>query len=148
LQVALQGGYVYQQNEYLDPNGYAVLGLGVLWTPVDSGRTSHRANALDEKAEAAIRFRKDAESMIALEVRQKWFDLETALLRVEVTKQATAQADENERVARDRYQHQVGTNTEVLDAETLRVQAYTNFYNSSYEAMLAELRLRRAVGNL
>ena len=67
---------------------------------------------------------------------------------VEVTRQAIVQADENLRIARDRYQQQVGTNTEVLDAETLRVQAYTNFYNSSYESVLTELRLRRAVGNL
>jgi len=42
----------------------------------------------------------------------------------------------------------VGTNTEVLDAETLRLQAYVNFYNSSYDALLADLRLRRAIGNL
>ena len=86
--------------------------------------------------------------MIALEVRQKWLDLQTAMHRVEAVRQATAQAEENLRVARDRYQHQVGTNTEVLDAETLRLQAYTNFYNSTYEAVLADLRLRRAIGNL
>ncbi len=59
-----------------------------------------------------------------------------------------AQADENLRVARDRYQHQVGTNTEVLDAETLRIQAYTNLYDSTYQAVLAGLRLWRAVGTL
>jgi outer membrane protein TolC len=56
--------------------------------------------------------------------------------------------EENLRVARDRYQHQVGTNTEVLDAETLRLQAYTNFYNSTYEALLADLPLRQAIGSL
>ena len=65
-----------------------------------------------------------------------------------VARQTTAQADENLRVARDRYQHQVGTNTEVLDAETLRIQAYTNLYDSTYQAVLAGLRLRRAVGSL
>ena len=56
-----------------------------------------------------------------------------------VARKTTAQADENLRVARDRYQHQAGTNTEVLDAETLRVQAYTNLYNSTYQAALAAL---------
>jgi len=147
-QVALEGGYLYQQNQSIDPNGLAAVMLGVEWTPMDSGRISHQASALSEKAEAVIRIRKDTESMIALEVRQKWLDLQTALERIKVTQQATAQADDNLRVARDRYQNQVGTNTEVLDAETLRVQAYTNFYNSTYETVLAELRLRRAVGNL
>lgn len=92
--------------------------------------------------------RHDAESLIALEVRQRWLELETARQRVQFARQAIAQADENLRVARGRYQQQVGTNTEVLDAETLRVQAYTNLFDSSYQAVLAGLRLRCAVGSL
>lgn len=147
-QIAAMGGYAYMQNQYIEPNGLTGVMVGLNWNPVDCGRVSNQATAIREKAEAVIRLRRDAESMIALEVRQKWLDLQTALERVEVTRKATAQADDNLRVARDRYQHQVGTNTEVLDAETLRVGAYTNYYNSSYEAVLAELRLRRAVGNL
>jgi len=122
--------------------------VGVQWNPVDFGRVRNQARELDEKSQALIRLRRDAESMIALEVRQKWIDLQTARERVVVARKTTAQADENLRVARDRYQHQAGTNTEVLDAETLRVQAYTNLYNSTYQSVLAALRLRRAVGNL
>jgi outer membrane protein TolC len=147
-QVQLQGGYLYQENRYVDPNGVAGVLLGVQWNAIDMGRARDAASALCQKAEAVTRMRRDAESMIALEVRQRWLELETARQRVQVARQATTQADENLRVARDRYQHQVGTNTEVLDAETLRVQAYTNLFDSSYQAVLAGLRLRRAVGTL
>ncbi|MGO9112795.1 MAG: TolC family protein [Thermoguttaceae bacterium] len=147
-QVAVQGGYLYQQNDYLQPNGLAGAMVGVEWNVLDMGRARNRANALGDKSEAVIRLRRDTQSMIALEVRQRWLELETARQRVVVARQATTQADENLRVARDRYQHQVGTNTEVLDAETLRIQAYTNLYDSTYQAVLAGLRLRRAVGTL
>ena len=147
-QVAVQGGYMYQQDRYLEPNGLAGVMVGVEWNVLDMGRVRNRANALGDKAEAVIRLRRDTQSMIALEVRQRWLELETARQRVIVARQTTAQADENLRVARDRYQHQVGTSTEVLDAETLRIQAYTNFYDSTYQAVLAGLRLRRAVGTL
>jgi outer membrane protein TolC len=147
-QAGLVGGYVYQQDRYVEPNGLAVLAVDVEWNIFDSGRVRNQANAIRDKAESLIHTRADTESLIALDVRQKWLDLQTARQRVQVAQQATAQADENLRVARDRYQHQVGTNTEVLDAEALRVQAFTNFYNSSYQAILAGLRLRRAVGNL
>jgi outer membrane protein len=147
-QVQVQGGYLYQENAYVDPNGVAGVLLGVQWNAYDTGRARNQANALCQKAEAVIRMRRDAESMITLEVRQRWLELETARQRVQVARQATAQADENLRVARDRYQNQVGTNTEVLDAETLRVQAYTNLFDSTYQAVLAGLRLRRAVGVL
>lgn len=147
-QVQLQGGYVYQQNHYVEPDGVAGLLLGVQWNALDMGRASNEASALCAKAEAVTRMRLDAESMIALEVRQRYLELQTARQRVQVSRQAMAHADENLRVARDRYQQQVGTNTEVLDAETLRVQAYMNFFDSSYQVILAGLRLRRAVGSL
>jgi outer membrane protein len=147
-QVQLQGGYLFQENRYLDPNGVAGVMLGVQWNAIDMGRARNEANALSEKAQAVLRMRRDAESLIALEVRQRWLELNTARQRVQVARQTTAQADENLRVARDRYQQHVGTNTEVLDAETLRVQAYTNLFDSTYQAVLAGLRLRRAVGTL
>lgn len=147
-QVAVTGGYVYQQNDYIQPNGTTGVMLGVEWNAIDFGRVKNQALAMEEKSQALLRLRRDAESMISLEVRQKWIDLQTAQERVLVARKTTAQGDENLRVARDRYQHQVGTNTEVLDAETLRVQAYTNLYNSTYQAVLAALRLRRAAGSL
>ena len=147
-QVAVTGGYLYQQDDYIQPNGITGVMLNVEWNALDFGRVKNQARELDDKSQALIRLRRDAESMICLEVRQKWIDLQTARERVLVARKTTAQADENLRVARDRYQHQAGTNTEVLDAETLRVQAYTNLYSSTYQAALAALRLRRAVGNL
>ena len=147
-QVAVAGGYLYQQDKYINPNGVAGVGLIAEWNVLDAGRVSNQAAASREKAEALIRLRMDTESAVALDVRQRWLDLQTVLRRIEVARQSIAQADENLRVARDRYEQQVGTNTEVLDAETLRVQAYTNFYNSSYEAALARLRLCRAAGSL
>lgn len=147
-QVAVQGGYLYQQDRYLEPNGLAGVMVGVEWNALDMGRVRNHANALADKAEAVIRLHRDTQSMIALDVRQRWLELETARQRVVVARQTTVQADENLRVSRDRYQHKVGTSTEVLDAETLRIQAYTNLYDSSYQAVLAGLRLRRAVGTL
>jgi outer membrane protein TolC len=147
-QVAVTGGYVYLQDDYLRPNGNTGAMIGVEWNPLDFGRVKNQARVLDEQSQALMRVRRDAESKIALEVRQKWIDLDTARKRVLVARKTTSQADENLRVARDRYQHQAGTNTEVLDAETLRIQAYTNLYNSTYQAALAGLRLRRAVGSL
>ena len=142
-QVAATGGYFYLQDNYLRPNGYTGALVGVEWNPLDFGRVRNQALVLDQKSQALVQLRRDAESMIALEVRQKWIDLVTARKRVLVAEKTTAQADENLRVARDRYQHQAGTNTEVLDAETLRVQAYVNLYSSTYQAALAGLRLRR-----
>ena len=147
-QVSLAGGAIYQQDKYIDPNSIAGVGLIAEWNILDSGRAGNQSAALFQKAEALIHMRKDLESAIALEVRQRWLEVQTALQRIDVARQAAAQADENLEFARQRYQQQVGTNTEVLEAETMRVQAYTNLYDSSYEAVLAHLRLCRANGSL
>ncbi|MGE0082535.1 MAG: TolC family protein, partial [Thiohalomonadaceae bacterium] len=68
--------------------------------------------------------------------------------RIEVTQSAIAQAEENLRVVRDRYANGLSTNTEVLDAETLRVNSEANHAAALYDAALAGLRLKRAVGEL
>jgi outer membrane protein TolC len=147
-QIGVSGGYIYQQDQYVDPNGVAGIALTAQWNAFDSGRSNERAAALCQRSEALLRMRSDAESTIALEVRQKWLEVQTARDRLDFARKATAQADENTRVVRDRYLQGLATNTEVLDGETLRAQAYMNLYNSYYESILAGLRVRRAVGNL
>jgi outer membrane protein TolC len=147
-QVSLQGGYVYEGDKYIQPNGIAGVALTAEWNLFDSGRAGHQATALSQRAEAMLRLRRDTEMSIALEIRQRWLEYETAKQQIAVARVAIAQADENLRVVRDRYVQQVGNNTEVLDAETLRAQAYMNWYNSIYDALLVRLRLRRAVGVL
>jgi outer membrane protein TolC len=147
-QIAVSGGFLYQADKYVDPNGIAGVALTAEWNAFDSGRNKEQALALFQKSEAVLRMRNDAESMIALEVRQKRLEVQTARDQLELARKATAQADENLRVVRNRYLQGLAINTEVLDAETLRAQAYMNLYNSYYESILAGLRVRRAVGNL
>ena len=61
---------------------------------------------------------------------------------------AAEQADENLRIARERYTAGLGTQTQLLQAESLRVQALRNRDDASLDAGLAQLRLARAVGAL
>jgi outer membrane protein TolC len=145
-QVGMHGGYVFQGDKFIDPNGAAVLALTAEWGIFDSGRTSNEAAALCEKAEAAICIQKDMEASIALEVRQRWLELQTARQQVVFARTAIAQAEENLRATTERYGKGVANNTEVLEAEALRTQASTNLYTSLYEAILADLRLKRAIG--
>ena len=58
------------------------------------------------------------------------------------------QAEENLRVVRNRYDAGASTNVEVLDAESLRMQAMRNRDDARYEHALATLRLAQAAGLL
>ena len=123
-------------------------GVGVQWALFDGGQARKRAAAMDRNRRAARDQRADVESLIALQVRQAWLGVEETRKRVQVTADAVDQAEENLRIARDRYGAGLGTQTQLLEAETLRVQALSNRDNATLDSALARLQLARAVGAL
>jgi outer membrane protein TolC len=122
--------------------------LGAKWNVFDGGVVNHRAGAVERQAAALSEQREDLVSVVALQVRQAWLDVVETRKRLVVTQSAIAQAEENLRVVRDRYANGLSTHTEVLDAETLRATSEANHAAALYDAALAGLRLRRAVGEL
>ena len=118
------------------------------WSFYDGGVARRQAQAQNQQSQALLRQRSDQAAAISLEVRTRWFNLAEARERITVSRVALDQAEENVNVVQDRYRQQLSTYTEVLDAESQRVQAYANFYNATYDAALAWFRLRRAVGDL
>ena len=147
-QLTLSGGYTYLENSVLDREDFWSIGVGLRWNLFDAGRTSSASAALAQRSSAAKHERDDLRASIELDVRRAWLTLGETRARVGVAEQAIAQADENLRVVNDRYRNGEGTNTEVLDAETLRSQSRRNLDDSRYEAIIAELALARAVGVL
>ena len=147
-QVALSGGYGYQENRYQVYPGQWSATLGARWNLFDGGMANHRADAVNHQEAALQERRDDFATVIELQVRQAWLDIQETRKRVEVTQSAIAQAEENLRVNRDRYANGLATNTEVLTAETLRLVSRNNHVNALYDAVLAGLRLKRAAGEI
>lgn len=147
-QVALSGGYQYLENQFLDDNDVGLAGIGVQWAVFDGGQSRKRAASLERTKRATQQQRADASSLIALQVRQTWLGLHEARQRVDVTAGAAAQADESLRIAQERYRAGLGTQTQLLEAETLRVRALKNRDDAVLDASLAQLRLARASGAL
>jgi len=146
-QINVSGGYQYQQNSYQAHEGMWMANATLDWKLYD-GSSSHRSDALTHQALALSAQHNDLISTVQLQVRKSWLDLQEAQKRVLVTQKATSQADENLKVSTERYQQGLATNTEVLEAEDLRIQSYNNFNNARYDAATANLNLRRAIGTL
>ncbi len=146
-QVNVSGGYQYTQNKYQIYEGLWMANATVQWQIYD-GSTAHRSDALTSQALAVNSQRNDLISAIQLQVRQAWLDVGETQKRIKVTQKAISQADENLKVSTERYQQGLASNTEVLDAESLRVTTYDNFNNARYDAVMANLNLRRALGIL
>ena len=146
--LALTGGYMYLENEFLTEEEFWMAGVSFNWNLFDGGQARKQSNAIERKAAAVGHNRADMASMVDLQVRRAWNDRSEAENRLQVAKSAVDQASENLRVVRNRYEAGASTNTEVLDAEALREQSMSNLDNARFEVELARLRLARAIGAL
>ena len=148
LHVNLCGRYDFEENRYQSPEGIATVGVLMNWNALDGGKRNYQATAILHRAESLAWAKRDLESDIALAVRQAWLDIRQTHQRLLVTAETITQAEENLRVSRKRYAAGACNNTEVLDAEALRTQAYRNHHDARYDAILAGFRLHYATGDL
>ncbi len=147
-QVGISGGYDYLQDRYLAHEGQWVVALGVKWNVFDGGSARKRGSAIELQAAGLSEQKNELASLVTLQVRQSYLDIQATRKRVDVTEAAITQAEEAVRVVRDRYRNGLAPYTEVLDAETLRVNSETNHANAVYDAVMAGFRLKHAVGEL
>ncbi len=147
-QIVLQAGYSHVDNEILDRQNFASVGIGFQWRLFDSGQLQARTHALQSRAHAAEQRLTDLRSTVRLDVETAYYNREDAAARVHAASAAVAQSEENVRIARELYGSGLGTNNQVLDAESLRVVALTNRDDAAFDVLVAEYRLQRAVGSL
>jgi outer membrane protein len=147
-QLAVTGGYMALQNDFLNREEFWMVGVGVQWNFFDGGQARKKASALSFRSKAIAQERNNLRSLIELQVRQSWLRLNETQERKRLTERAVEQAEENLRVVRDRYRNGEGTNTEVLDAETLRSMSRNNYDNADFDAKLALYEIARGVGRL
>ena len=147
-QLALDAGYHYLENPYLATQALWSAGLELRWDIFDGGVHAKEAAALREKAAALARLAQATRQTIDLQILQARLVAQEAERRVALTDACVEQAEENLRVAQERYRVGVGSHTEVIDAESLRTGVRTDWSNARYDLRLAELRRLRALGDL
>jgi outer membrane protein len=130
-----------------DDDAWAV-GVGLRWNVFDGG-TSHfsvaRQKAVRNRLNYLLQSLKD---QVLLEVKNSYLSAEEARARTEVAAKAIDQARENLRIQKDRYNLQVATTTNVLDAEALLAQARRNYISARTDYATSLATLRSAMGTL
>ncbi len=141
-----QAGQTYQQNEFLlhDNTWFGIFGMQ--WT-LFSG--------LDTKAQVAQaklgvtqlqEQHKDLDEQVRLDVQNAYLRVKESADRIRVTEEAVAQAEENMRLNEERYKEQVGTATDVIDAETLLTRTRVNYWTALYDHQMAKAQLLWSMG--
>jgi len=103
------------------------------------------SRARERQAEA---MRSRMESIVRLQVREAYLNLNAASQRVEVSRDAASQALESLRILRNRYEAGLATIMDVLMVETMQTSAQNNHLNALYDYRLADAALELATGEL
>jgi outer membrane protein len=143
-----KAGLDYVQNDRVKEQVIMAATVGLKINLFDGfATTAHLNQAVKNRSRTEERLRQ-MESDFALEYRTAVNDANVARQRISVTEASIKQGEENLRINRDRYQEQVGSATEVIDAQTLLTQIRTENYQAIFDYQIALAKVKRARGEL
>ena len=122
------------------------VGVNLTWMLWNGGRTAAQIAEARQLSDAAGARIAEFDTLIALEVRQRQLDLDSARAQVLTAGDAVASATEARRVVQERVAAGVATTTELLDAQVDQLQAELDRTRALATVKLAEARLARALG--
>jgi len=142
----VKGGYDFTENRYQLHEGNWSVTLGLNINLFNGGATRSEIGRIRLQQEKLAEQRTKLHDEIMLELQQAMLRMTTARERLNVAESAVAQADENLRINRVRYEEGIGTGTDVLDAIALLATAGTNRYRALYDLRKSEAAVMYATG--
>lgn len=151
----LQRGALAGANDFdqvLDPNGswfaYGSIGLGVNWSVFDSFTKRYRVQQKQLELQKVENNIYDFGKAINLQTNQAQISLRSSYETMKNQEMTLQLSQEVLEVARKKYAAGVGSNLEVINAESEYRQAQANYYNAVYDLLVAKVDLQKAKGQL
>ncbi|MDQ7082475.1 MAG: TolC family protein [Aquificota bacterium] len=141
-----EGFLQYTEESDVFPKTRYLISLALRWN-VFSGLKRLRTLEIAkiEKIQETERLR-DLEKRVILEVETALEDIRSARARVKLAEAMVEEAREHLRIALEKYKAGLGTNREVLDAESYLTRAEQILRINTYDLILRMFKLRRSVG--
>ena len=138
---------------YADPDGYFGtsnkswhIGAKASWSLWDGGATQNKVKVATDTLEKAKEANLAAVDNVLLAVQKAYLNLRSAEQTIQSTQTAVAQGQESFRIATLRYRAGVGTNLDVLDAETKLTTARNNYVQALYNYNISIAALEQLTG--
>ncbi len=138
----------YQRTEESDlfPKNRYLVSFALRWN-LFSGFRKLRALELSELNRKSLRLRyEDTLRKLKLKVRNILEELKAVRERVELAKLQIEDAREHLKMAQEKYRAGLGTNTDVLDAQSYLIEGESALSRARYELLLLEFKLREVTG--
>lgn len=141
------GSYSHQEGSSMQQPEFAV-GASLSWTFWDWGKVYYDVDEAKARMIAAEAAYESVERAVQLEVTSALLDVKVAEKQIPIYEKAVKSAKLQLELEKKRYDQQMTTSTEVLDANSRLVQAQVDLSTTRYEHLLALASLRKAVGAL
>jgi outer membrane protein TolC len=122
------------------------VGISLNWDIWNWGYTNSQAVQAEQTKIQTETSLAQLNETIEIEVYQNYLTCQRAKEKIIVSKTSLEQAKENYRTMKEKYNAQLATSTDLIDAETSVLQAETNFNTSIVDYKLAEVKLEKSVG--
>ncbi len=147
--VAATAGYTLTDDleDDFDPSDRYTVGLNLQWRLFDGGSARAAAQQAEKDGEIAETNFANQRNQIRFLVEQAFFQLKSNQSNIGTATTEVKLAEESLRLARLRFQAGVGTQTEVIDAQTRLTTARGNLLSSIIDYNQSYVELKRQVSN-
>lgn len=151
--VALSANGLYAVGENINPNlkddMASFYGLVSINIPVfDWGGRKEKVKEQKFKTEAQKLELTETKEQITLEIQNAYLQLKQSIQRTDLAKKSYLQAEENLRLNNDRFNVGTVIGKDVLEAQVLWQQAYSNTIDAKAEYKINEAKYKKAIGEL
>lgn len=147
-EIFAQLGMDYVKNSQVKEQTIMAATVGLKINLFDGLATTSRFRQAVENRSRNEEVLRQLQADIRLEYQTATNDANVAWERIKVAESSIRQGEENLRINKDRYQSQVGTATDVIDAQTLLTQTKTEYFRALFDYQVAVARVKKSLGEL
>jgi outer membrane protein len=148
-QVSFRVAFEADRQRFIDRGGANwFAGAFVRWNLLNGLADKARIEEAQQEIVHARAQQRRADSAIRLQIRQAYSNLQAAQESLKVTQATVAEADENLRIVRNRYENGLNNVTDLLRSETALLEARFRRLAAIHNQRLAVVNLERAAGTL
>jgi outer membrane protein TolC len=147
--IQLTGGYVAANIPGLLTITNAInAGIGVSYNLSSLWKTKSKRQQAEAKVRQLVASEAMLDDNIHLQVNKSFMELVSTTKKIDVYAKAVEQAQENDRIIKNKFNNTLATTTDLLDADVALLQAKLNFTVAKADAFVAYTKLLQAAGVL
>jgi outer membrane protein len=147
--LSLTGGYVAADiPKFFSVTNAVNIGVGVSYNIASLWKTKSKIQAADARVRQLAASEDMLDDNIRLDVNRSYLSLISNRKKIEVYAKAVAQAQENYRIVKNKFDNSLATTTDLLDADVAQLQANLSYTLARADAFVAYNKLLQTSGVL